>query len=367
MTGFGFQLHLLLLLVLAFGGGMALLMAAAQLFLTPRRLENLSLAALFLCVGALQLQFGIKYGAIVRPAGCSWLFLLQAGLLFPLGPLSLLYFRASVEADLRLRPRDGLHLLPALLVMLFELALFLLPGEAARSFRAAALAREIGPPGPFPLLMGTGFLWTLMYLSHQVRVLLRTWRPSEMTPVMRLTLSIHLYTGVFILLMILALLLRSPWLLKVGSLMVPALMYALYLIGYRHPELLLLFREELRKTKYARSKLKGLDVEDLERRLRGLMEIERVYGEEDISLQTVAGRLGVSPHQLSELLNDRIRMNFNTFVNHYRIEEAKRRLREEPGETVLSIAFRVGFNSRSTFNATFLNLTGTTPSKFRKS
>ena len=61
-------------------------------------------------------------------------------------------------------------------------------------------------------------------------------------------------------------------------------------------------------------------------------------------------------------------MNFNQFLNKYRIEEAKKRLKdpEENQFVVLKIAYDVGFNSKSTFNTAFKKFTGMSPSQYRE-
>jgi AraC-like DNA-binding protein len=56
----------------------------------------------------------------------------------------------------------------------------------------------------------------------------------------------------------------------------------------------------------------------------------------------------------------------NNYVNLYRIETAKTRLKETD-ELIVDIAFAVGYNSRSAFYNAFKAITGQTPSDFRAS
>jgi AraC-like DNA-binding protein len=81
-------------------------------------------------------------------------------------------------------------------------------------------------------------------------------------------------------------------------------------------------------------------------------------------LRDLSDRLGVSENYLSQTLNEKLGRNFFDFVNAWRVDEAKRLLRENDGP-VLAIALEVGFNSRSTFNAAFKKHGGGTPSQFR--
>jgi AraC-like DNA-binding protein len=75
----------------------------------------------------------------------------------------------------------------------------------------------------------------------------------------------------------------------------------------------------------------------------------------------------VSPHQLSEILNERLHMNFSSYLNGFRVREAERLLGSRPDATILEIAFEVGFSSKASFNTHFLKQTGLTPSEYRKS
>jgi AraC-like DNA-binding protein len=58
--------------------------------------------------------------------------------------------------------------------------------------------------------------------------------------------------------------------------------------------------------------------------------------------------------------------NFFDFVNKWRIETAKPKIIANE-DTVLNIAFGVGFNARSSFYKVFKKETGKTPTEFRKS
>jgi YesN/AraC family two-component response regulator len=86
----------------------------------------------------------------------------------------------------------------------------------------------------------------------------------------------------------------------------------------------------------------------------------------ELKLDEVAAMLLITPHQLSEFINDRIKMSFTSYVNRYRVEEAMQLLQDHPEQSALSIAFEVGFGSKQRFNTIFKQQTGSTPSEFRK-
>ena len=86
----------------------------------------------------------------------------------------------------------------------------------------------------------------------------------------------------------------------------------------------------------------------------------------DITLEGLAGDIGVSGRVLSVTLNQHFQMNFYEFVNRYRIEDVKRLLAEEPSKSITEIFYEVGFNSKSVFNTFFRKCEGMTPSAYRK-
>jgi len=98
------------------------------------------------------------------------------------------------------------------------------------------------------------------------------------------------------------------------------------------------------------------------------MKNEKPYLNSTLSLYQLARQLNVSSHYLSHILNNRIHKNFYEFVNHYRIDEVKRRIASDHNSkyTILAIALDCGFNSKATFNRTFKNYTGYTPSQFQQ-
>lgn len=84
-----------------------------------------------------------------------------------------------------------------------------------------------------------------------------------------------------------------------------------------------------------------------------------------LTMPKLAATIGVTPNQLSHVLNNVIGQSFFEFVNTVRVREAARLLGEGPDRTILDIAMAVGFNSKSTFNLAFKRVTGMTPSQYR--
>lgn len=90
------------------------------------------------------------------------------------------------------------------------------------------------------------------------------------------------------------------------------------------------------------------------------------YLQKKFTLNELAFSLGTQPYEVSQIIQSETKMNFNDFVNSYRIEEVKRKLLspEFKNLTIEGIASDCGFNSRSTFFYVFKKHTGLTPSSF---
>ena len=120
------------------------------------------------------------------------------------------------------------------------------------------------------------------------------------------------------------------------------------------------------KNKYQSSSLKGPDGAGLYKRLEALMEVERLYLDPRISLKELSDRLKTNTKYLSQVVNLHFGDNLQVFINHYRIEEARRKLLEEEFSnlTLFGIALQCGFKNKSTFYKVFKQATGKTPMEF---
>ncbi|EMY60186.1 response regulator transcription factor [Leptospira terpstrae] len=116
----------------------------------------------------------------------------------------------------------------------------------------------------------------------------------------------------------------------------------------------------------SKSRLLQVDLERLQMRLFHLMEVEKIYLNEDLSLEILAEELELHPRQLSEFLNGKKQTSFNSFLHSYRIKEAKDLLIKYPEKNVSDIGFEVGYKSLSSFYDAFKKELKITASEFRQ-
>ena len=118
--------------------------------------------------------------------------------------------------------------------------------------------------------------------------------------------------------------------------------------------------------KIRRSRIENIDSNKILKNLNKLMLEEKLFCDEDLKLERLAMILNIRTDQLSELINQTYSVNFNTYINDFRIEEAKTYLISKEKRDILSIAFACGFNSKSSFNSEFKKRTNLTPKQFKE-
>ena len=98
--------------------------------------------------------------------------------------------------------------------------------------------------------------------------------------------------------------------------------------------------------------------------LTNYMTNEKPYIDNELRLVNLADQVGFSTHLLSKIINEKSGVNFNTFVNDYRLVEAEKLLISEENPNIKSIFYQVGFNNKVTFYKAFKNKHHCTPTEF---
>ncbi len=114
----------------------------------------------------------------------------------------------------------------------------------------------------------------------------------------------------------------------------------------------------------AEAQLPAPDSSSNRARLDEWMEKEKPYLNKDFRLIDLMQVLPMNRTYLSQFIMAEYGCNFYQFVANYRIEEAKRLMRENPGLKIQDIAERSGFSSPVVFSRTFVKETGVTPSEW---
>lgn len=126
--------------------------------------------------------------------------------------------------------------------------------------------------------------------------------------------------------------------------------------------------EKKETEKYSKSGLKDVQAEKYLKKLLDYMETGKPFLNGDLTIHDLSAKTGISRHHITQVINEKYKRNFFTFINEYRVKEVTERFSNPKfnNYTILAIAFDAGFNSKTTFNSFFKNQTGLTPSQYRE-
>ncbi|PSR06064.1 MAG: hypothetical protein BRD49_02420 [Bacteroidetes bacterium SW_10_40_5] len=102
------------------------------------------------------------------------------------------------------------------------------------------------------------------------------------------------------------------------------------------------------------------------RNIEYLLKDREWYKDPQLNLKMMAKELGTNEYYVSRAINEESGMNFNSYINNYRVNMAKTMLLDASvqDETIAEIAVAVGFNNATSFSRTFKQLTGLSPTNF---
>ena len=120
--------------------------------------------------------------------------------------------------------------------------------------------------------------------------------------------------------------------------------------------------------KYLKSSLSKEQIEAYKNAITAHFEKDRPYLNIDFSFQQLSGELNIKPHYLSQTFNEGFGKTYPQLIKELRIQEAAKRIVDEQFVhlSVYGIALDCGFNSKSAFNKAFKEISGFTPSEYKK-
>lgn len=116
------------------------------------------------------------------------------------------------------------------------------------------------------------------------------------------------------------------------------------------------------------NKLPELELQKWKERIHKQMIAGQLYQNPSLNLSDLAAELGTNNRILSAAINQGFQLNFNDYINKYRIEAVKQAIdnKEHLNKSLLGLALEAGFNSKATFNRAFKKHTQTTPQNYIK-
>lgn len=184
--------------------------------------------------------------------------------------------------------------------------------------------------------------------------------------------------GIFILFLLIFLLIYSVFSIQyryaaaLESMLMLTMALIIFILGHislRNKEVFLSDEVLPDGDKYKNSPLTQQQLKDNSDRLKEFMKNSKPYLNPDLKLQDISDQLSIPRHHLSQIINQELQLIFFDFVNHHRIEQAKKSLTDPKLKhlSIHGIALDSGFRNKPSFNRIFKKHTKMTPSEYIKS
>lgn len=108
-------------------------------------------------------------------------------------------------------------------------------------------------------------------------------------------------------------------------------------------------------------------MDEMQEKILNIIVMQKKYRDKDYSAKRLADDLGTNTRYVSAVVNVRFHMNYTSFVNKYRIDEAMSILVDKRYQELRmeEVSDMVGFSNRQSFYASFYRIVGITPRDYR--
>jgi len=335
------------------------------LLIRPWRFRNVVLSLFIAELGYLTLFIYLLHSKLIFEYPIFFIFLLPIEI--SIGPLLYLYVLSFIKNKQKFYYYDIVNFIPLMIVIIIILPFAFSPYETKKQLVEIFLLQEEYKFIQILLSSIAAVVLPIVYISLSIR---HIWfrKPSENLAYQPLVLLISLLI-IWLFLGIVGIagaVTFSKPLHELVNIIISLIIISFYLVSIKYPYLMQFGTIPPKRKKYAKSYLDKINQKQISKQLSIIMEEEKLFCDEDLSLGRLSDALEMSKNQLSQFLNTYYGKNFNNFVNGFRIEEAKKMLIDEPRRQIISIALSVGFNSYSAFHTTFKKMTCMTPAEYRK-
>ncbi|HEX8023841.1 helix-turn-helix domain-containing protein, partial [Mucilaginibacter sp.] len=291
--------------------------------------------------------------------------------LLAFGPLNFFYVLRQTLPLYKFRIKDLLHFIPVLL----ELGIHLL--EVNESIRTGATTYEtliFRQLNPALHLMAFISIIIYLYLSH--RLIENFYQRIKFNQGDRYRYEMrwlhHLLAGFGLLWLFWVLFTATDYFYYHHELGIHAYypLYLLLMILTIRTASIAFLRPEVSLPAVAPAFLKTAPPQELKDKgiwLKKVLKANLYYLDPELNLRSLAEKLSLYPNELSRIINTVLKKSFSDFINEYRVVEVSRKMQDPAYDhiTLLGIAFESGFNSKTTFNRTFKQMTGKSPAEYK--
>lgn len=358
----GLKIMSLIISILIYAGTtFGLFLSSLLLFIKKGNLTANRFLGVFFAVFSISILIHMfKYTGVTK--SYSHFYMADAWIPFLYGPLIFIHTKASLNLNIRKKLKKNIlvHFFPAFVFLLYLIPFYFLTDVQKLNILNRKYVYFSGDRLVYSMLQN---IHILAYLVSSGSIVYRSQNKS----------SKHIWLAILIgnssLIVLLAILKTLTGEKLIDNWIIPFLGGFFFLLSsyiwMLFPEIFTM-EKIVNALKYNKSGLKEEDLHILGRKLVELMDDEKLYLKPNISLKLVAGKLKIHQNQLSQILSTYLNTTWFDFINKYRIQEAKSLLTAEIDLSITDIAYKVGYNSKSTFYNAFKKEMGCTPTEFIK-
>lgn len=337
----------------------------------------LTLVAYYLSVETLIVSGLFKYWPHI--AGTHWVFW------YLLGPLLYIYVRLHLDRNFTFRLWHLLHLIPAIYISIRMISFYQLDAAV----KINILQRPTIGSGEIPwqyihlavLLLGY-LLFALRAANNRKQRATEEQNTEALSSLKWSQLLIATFTGYIVFDTVAGIILHlleqnTRPLAHTTTMVMSIFVHVVAFVSVRFPnrifsdEALSIAPQEDSQpmVKYRNSALSQQEIGFYLGELNRIMEQERPFLNSELKLSDLANLVSLTPHNLSQVLNQGLGMSFYDYINNFRIKDVQQRLLDPQYAdlTIFGIALESGFRSKTSFNRMFKRSTGLTPSTYIKS
>lgn len=297
-----------------------------------------------------------------------------------LGPMTYFYVRTCTEEDFKVTPKMAWHFIPAGIDFIYQLPFYTLNGaDKLEYFYNFFLGGSFQQP---PWLTLGKVLQMLIYVFISARIV-QKYRNYLKNTASAMDTTFHRWLFFFCIALTIPLnaaLIYNFFSFSYSFHFMIICLFLTILTAFSllviKPSLFSPFPYQIKtdeaktaqKKKYEKSKLQATQKDKYLEKINAYMTTYQSHLEPELTLHQLAEKVGIPVHYFSQVINEKLGMNFIDFINGYRVNAVKEKLTNKAFDhySIIAIAYQSGFNAKSTFYAVFKKHAGMTPSAYRK-
>lgn len=294
-------------------------------------------------------------------------------LVFLYGPLVYFYSRSIFE-HLAWRSKDFIHFIPSMVLFLLIIVFYHLQPISFKSDIVSSVTRSGQNPGVFIVVIIV-YAHFFCYVFYAKKLMQRTkerlnnyYSNYSLTWLQNILNSLTIILAISFSIGMLHYFFPSAYFnygLPLIAFFVGLILLKLVLTSMEQP---VLDKGGKISREHGKNRIDKDVAQSISNKITKALNQEKLFLQPELTIEQLANTIGEEATKVSMVINDVFQKSFFELINGYRIEAAKQILREnkDAKTTILEVMYDVGFNSKSSFNTQFKNITGITPSEYRK-